>query len=63
MSTQDEELRLQRIEAALAEHAIAIDNLAPKQQLSHILALVQRQIEEMRTDIASIKSQLKAIKK
>lgn len=61
--SNDEELRIQRIEAALAQHAIAIENLASKRQLNHILALVQRSIEDMATDIASIQTQLNAIKK
>lgn len=59
----EEELRIQRIETALSKHAIAISNLAPKQQLSHILALLERSITALTEEVASLKSQLTALKK
>jgi hypothetical protein len=59
----DEEKRFQVLESAVAEHTTAIKNLASKRQLSHILSLIERQLTEIRTDIASIKTQIAALKK
>jgi len=58
-----EEKRIQRIEQSLSDHTTAIKNLASKKQLNHILALLQKQIEEIQTDITSIKTQIEALKK
>lgn len=58
-----EEKRIQAIEQSLSNHAIAIANLASKRQLNHILALVTQQITEIQSSIASIQSQLEALKK
>lgn len=61
--TVDEEKRIQTIETGLAEHTTAIQNLASKRQLSHVLSLIERQLTEIRTEIASLKSQINALKK
>lgn len=61
--SDNDEQRVQRIETALGQHATAIKNLASKRQLTHILSLVERQLTEVRSDIASIKSQIEALKK
>jgi uncharacterized protein YigA (DUF484 family) len=61
--SESEEKRLQRMEAGLSQHSTAINNLASKRQLTHILSLVERQLKEIRDDIASLKSQIEALKK
>jgi uncharacterized protein YigA (DUF484 family) len=61
--SDEDEKRVQRLEAALAQHTTAIKNLASKRQLNHVLALVERQLVEVRNDIISIKSQIEALKK
>jgi hypothetical protein len=61
--SSDEEKRVQAIESALATHTTAIKNLASKAQLTHILSLVQRDLDEIRDAITSLESQIKALKK
>lgn len=61
--TDAEEKRVQRIEQTLAEHARAIQNLAAKRQLSHLSTLIQRDLEELRTQLSSLQAQMDAIKK
>jgi hypothetical protein len=58
-----EEIRLQRLETAVAELATALKNLASKRQLNHINTLTERQITELKIQIASLQSQLDALKK
>ena len=60
--TDAEEKRLQRIEQLLAKQALAIQNLAAKRQLSHLSTLIQRDLEELRTQMASLQTQIDAIK-
>lgn len=60
---QSEEIRLQRLETAVAELTTALKNLASKRQLTHINTLTERQITELKTQIASLQSQLDALKK
>lgn len=61
--TVDEEKRFQTVETKLAEHATAIKNLGSKRQLSQVLTLVQRQLDEIKLQITSIQTQLDALKK
>jgi hypothetical protein len=60
--TNEEQARLRKIEAALAEHTIAINNLAAKKQLSHVLALVQADLRKLNEQLTSIKAQLEVLK-
>lgn len=61
--TDEEEKRVQRLENTVGQLTTAIKNLASKRQLNHILSLVERQIKEVRDDIASIKAQIEALNK
>jgi hypothetical protein len=58
-----EEKRIQSIEQVLSKHSTAIRNLASKRQLNHILALLTQQLETIQTELASIQSQIEALKK
>jgi hypothetical protein len=61
--TSSEEKRVQAIEAALAQHATAIKNLAAKKQLAHLISLLQNDITLLRTAVESLQSQINATKK
>jgi len=60
--TDSEEKRIQRIESAIADINLALNNLASSRQLSHVSGLLKRDLEEVRTKTASLQTQLDAIK-
>lgn len=55
--------RIRKIEVAIGQINLALGNLAPKRQLSHILTLLTKQITDLNTEISNIKSQLEVLKK
>lgn len=59
----DEEKRLQRLELAVGKLNVAVKNLASKRQLNHILSLIQEQLADVRSEVASLKTQIEALKK
>lgn len=61
--SESDEKRVQRLETAVGQHSTAMKNLASKRQLTHVLSLVERQLKEIRDDVASIKTQIEALKK
>ena len=59
--TSDEEKRIQTIENAIAQHGVAIGNLASKRQLNHLLTLVKKENAELKERIEALESQLKML--
>ena len=61
--TDEETRRVQNIENAIAKLNQALQNVASKRQLNHVLTLVQREIDSLQSEIDDLKSQLAALQK
>lgn len=61
--TDEETRRIQTLENAVADLRRAINNLAAKRQLNHVLALTTQEISDLETRIDDLESQLAALQK
>lgn len=61
MSDSNVENRLRNLETALAQHALAIQNLAAKRQLNHLVALMDKRLAALEATIAGLETQIAAI--
>ncbi len=59
--TASEELRIQAIESAINDLQVALNKLATKQQMKQLTNIRQSEIEDLKTRVAALESQVQTL--